>query len=72
MKFMRVEVNGRMMDVNAAHIQSLCYDPYEGHTIITLKFNQSSTAKGDWSKRFPKFMASGANWTDGQVYEYNK
>ena len=72
MKFIRVEVNGRKAEINVSHIQSIIYDPKNGYTIFTLKFNQSIQAKGDWSKRFPKFLSSGANWTDGEVYEYNK
>ena len=73
MKFIRVKVaSGLRTDINISHVQAILYNPVSQTTLFTLKYNQSIAAHGDWTDRFRKFLASGANWTDGEVYEYNK
>lgn len=73
MKFIRVKLpSGLYSEINVSHVQAILYNPASNSTIFTLRYNQSIAAQGDWTNRFRKFLASGASWTDGDIYEYNR
>jgi len=69
-QFISINTNNNTVDVNVASIETVVYT--NGVSVFTLKNKAKITANGDWQRKFRKFLASGANWTDGEVYEYNR
>lgn len=71
-KFIRVNHDGRNVDVNVNQIERVEYRRDTEQTIFYLRKEVILSVCGDWSTAFYKFLQSGAVWTDGIRYEYAK
>lgn len=72
MKFIRLTLeNGEHIEVNVSHVERVQYHKDTNCTTFTCKHKSGIiVAKGDWSNKWRAFIASGAVWTDGKIYEY--